>query len=286
MTARTTLAGAVSVCLTVLAVTIGCTTSTPQASSSTRPPATKAPSSSQPTASPPPAAPGVGSCHRLSLQAATAPTDSRPAVPCGSSHTTVTVRVGHFDPVRDGHLLSVDSRSVQRQIAARCPTGPSGYLGGTLADRRLSRFAVVWFSPTVEQGQAGATWFRCDLLALAGTGPGQGLAVLPAHLHGILDRPHALDRFGTCGSAAPDSPHFDRVICARRHTWRAVSVIPLAPHARFHERPAGAAADGRCKQVAAAAAGGALRYTWAFEWPTLQQWRAGQRYGFCWLPTH
>ena len=281
MRRRTALAGLVGVCVT-LAVASGCSAGTPEARDNRSPEATAQPRSAPTTASPASPAPRVGSCHRLSLEHATVPTDERPPVPCRSAHTTVTVRVGHFDPVRDGHLVSVDSRSVQQQISERCPSRLLRVLGGSREDRRLSRFTVVWFSPTAEQAQAGATWFRCDVLALAGR---DRLTKLPTHVRGLLDRPHALNRFGTCGTAAPDSPHFDRVTCSHRHRWRAVSVIALPGTADFHSGPAGATANARCKQVAADASGGALKFTWAFEWPTRQQWRSGQRYGFCWLPT-
>lgn len=291
---RRTLAALVATALTLVAVAIGCSTGRPQAgtTSSPEPRPSPTPTSSAvgtpsatptPTATATPSPPRVGSCHRLSLQAASAPSDDRASVRCGSRHTTVTVRVGHFDPVRDGHLLGVDSRSVQQQIADHCPAALSRYLGGSRDDRRLSRFTVVWFSPTIEEGLAGATWFRCDLVALAGD---ERLAPLPARVKGLLGRPHALDRFGTCGTAAPDSRGFERVICSRRHSWRAVSVVHLPAGARLHARAAGATANARCKQVAANAAGGSLKYTWAFEWPTRKQWQAGQRYGFCWLPSH
>jgi hypothetical protein len=170
---------------------------------------------------------------------------------------------------------------VQDQIARRCPGTLAGYVGGTREQRRLSRFAVVWFSPTVAQANAGATWYRCDVVVLSGH---DSLAPLPTRLRGALGKPHALDRFGTCGTAAPGSRGFQRVVCSARHSWKAVSVVPLPRGTRFHARAAGSAADARCKQVAAHAARGALKYSWACEWPTRERWDAGQRYGLCWLP--
>lgn len=277
---RVRLAALVAGCLTLAVVAYGCSGSTPKAGPSPQP--SRQPTPTATTAPPPPPAPAAGSCHRLSLERATSPTDSRRAVPCRSPHTTVTLRVGHFDPVRDGHLLGVDSRTVQDQISGRCSSRLLRVLGGSRDDRRLSRFTVVWFSPTVAQAQAGATWFRCDAVALAGN---DRLAQLPSRVQDLLGRAHALDRFGTCGTAAPDSAHFQRVICSHRHRWRAVSVVGLPAGAHFHARSAAASANARCKQVAANASGGALKYTWAFEWPTQDQWRSGQRYGFCWLPT-
>ena len=36
--------------------------------------------------------------------------------------------------------------------------------------------------------------------------------------------------------------------------------------------------------VASGRSNGSLKYTWSFEWPTRDQWDAGQRYGYCWVP--
>ena len=34
----------------------------------------------------------------------------------------------------------------------------------------------------------------------------------------MLDRPGALDTYGLCGTAAPGTPGFERVVCARPHS--------------------------------------------------------------------
>ncbi|HEY6933439.1 MAG TPA: septum formation family protein [Marmoricola sp.] len=284
MTGRGLAAALLAPVVTVVVVAVGCTTGAPQAEHTRSAAATASPRPSpSPSVAPsPPPAPAAGSCHRLSFAAATSPTDSRAPVPCRERHTSVTAAVGHFDPVQDGHLVTVDSRSVQQQIADRCPRTLAGLVGGSRADRRLSRFIVVWFSPTEAQAAAGARWYRCDVVALAAH---HRLATLPAHLKGALDRRNGLDRYGTCGTSAPDARNFRRVICSQRHRWRAVSVVNLPRGAHFHSRSAGSFANSRCKQVAADAAHGALKYSWAFEWPTREHWVSGQRYGFCWLPT-
>jgi hypothetical protein len=74
------------------------------------------------------------------------------------------------------------------------------------------------------------------------------------------------------------------VVCRRRHAWRAVDTVDLPRTARYLGAAASDQGDAECKDVAAARSGGALRYTWSFEWPTRDQWRAGQRYGYCWVP--
>lgn len=239
------------------------------------------PSVSVSSAPPPPADPVVGSCHALTVREATDPVDAGKPVPCSGPHTSRTVKVGQIDPVVDGHLLAVDSRTVRAQIAEACPAEPGAVLGGDRTARRLSRFEVVWFAPSLEQADAGANWYRCDVVAVRS---GQSLLPLPRSLKGVLDRDGALDRYGTCGTTAPGRRGFERVACSERHSWRAVDVVDLPAGTRYLAKDAAATGDTACKDVAADRADGALKYTWSFEWPTRERWAAGQRYGYCWVP--
>ncbi len=202
-------------------------------------------------------------------------------MPCRQPHTSVTIKVGKVSGVADGHLLAVDSRTVRAQIAGACPDSPGAFVGGSQTDQRLSRFEVVWFSPSLEQADAGANWYRCDTVALRSEGH---LLPLPARLKGVLDEEGSLDRYGTCGTAAPDRPGFARVVCSQKHSWRAVDVVEFPPAARYLAKDLAATGDSRCKDVAAQRADGELSYTWSFEWPTRAQWAAGQRFGYCWVP--
>jgi len=219
-----------------------------------------------------PRAPEEGACYRLSTAQLTRSwSDSRP-VPCSSRHTSRTIFVG----LHDGHQVAADKT---------CPRKLAGYVGGSARTRDLSRFNVVWFSPTPAQREQGATWFRCDLIVFSGT---DSLFPLPRKGPGVkrvLDRPDALATYGLCGTAAPGSARFERVICARRHSWVAFDTIGLAGGKRY---PGVAKVDGagldECRSRAAARAGNALRYRYGWEYPTRAQWAAGQRFGYCWMP--
>jgi hypothetical protein len=189
--------------------------------------------------------------------------------------------VGTIQPVVDGHLLAVDSDAVQRQVASRCRSRLTAHLGGDAETRRLSRLTVVWFTPSLEDSDRGALWFRCDLVALAGH---DQLARLPRVTQGLLASPAALDRFGTCGTSAPAARGFERVICSARHTWRARATFALPAGAAYLGKGAGAAANDACHDVEARLAQNTLRLRWSFEWPTREQWDTGQRYGYCWTP--
>ncbi|GAB3657860.1 hypothetical protein GCM10027596_13510 [Nocardioides korecus] len=238
--------------------------------------------SAAPTPSTPPApAPQVGSCHRLDVRSATAATDPAAAVPCRGPHTSVTVRVGRLPADADGHLLAVDSARLADRLQRTCPPTAPAVVGGDVTARRLTVLRTVWFTPTVAQAEAGADWFRCDVVALLA--PGR-LAPLPASVRGLLGSPAARARFGTCGTTAPDARGFQRLACSQRHAWQAVAVVDLPGGTRFLDRAAGDAADARCRAVASDRAGGALRFSWAFEWPQRAAWDAGQRYGWCWVP--
>ena len=233
------------------------------------------------SAPPAPASPREGSCHLLTFEEAAEPVDSGTPVPCSRAHTAVTTKVGRLAPLVDGHLLAVDSRTVQARLARTCPPTLGRYVGGDRTTQRLSRFKVVWFSPSVEQADAGADWFRCDVVGVRSDGR---LIPLPARTRNVLAAPDALDRFGTCGASAPSAPAFAPVACSVRHSWRAVDVIDLPRRVRYLDRAASAAAENACKDVASDRADGALRFQYSFVWPTRVEWDAGQRYGYCWVP--
>ena len=243
---------------------------------------TARPTTSSPTTAPaPPAAPPRHACYELSFAEAAEPTSSAQAVPCTTAHTAVTIHVGTIGPVLDGHLLAVDSDTVQQQVAARCRAQLAAYVGGDEETRRLARLTVVWFTPSLAESDRGAMWFRCDLIALAGP---DRLAPLPRKTRGLLAADGALDRYGTCGTASPAAAHFQRVICSARHSWRARATIPLPKGTRYLAKAAGAAADSTCHDIEARLASDVLKLKWSFEWPTRAQWDAGQRYGYCWTP--
>lgn len=259
------------------------TTQSPESSSSAASsPSASASTSADPSPSTAPArTPEVGECYRLAFSAATKPvSDARP-VDCSQPHTATTAYVGTIDPYEDGHLLAVDSDRVQQRIAETCPAKVDAYVGGSTEQRRLSRVRAIWFSPTLEQSESGATWFRCDTVAVRSE---DTLATLPQRMAGALGTPRGGD-LATCGTTAPDKKNFRRVACSLKHAWQAVSSIDLPKDATYLGKGAGADADASCKDVAANRADDPLRYTWSFQWPTRDDWDAGQRYGLCWIPS-
>ena len=220
------------------------------------------------TATPtPPPKPRDRSCYRLDHAAALAQTADVDSVPCTARHTAMTYALGALG-------AGVDP-------ARTCTERFATFVGGTPEDRRLSMLRPVWFTPTEDDLAAGASWYRCDAVALAGP---DRLAPLTGRLKGALDREQQRDRYAMCSPASPGAPGFERVVCSGRHDWRAVATVPFTAKRYPGLAKVRGAGEVPCEDAGAAAAGGSLDYEWGYEWPTADQWRAGQRYGICWAP--
>lgn len=229
----------------------------------------------------PPAAPEVGACYSLTYDEAVAATSGTAAVACTKKHTTETVAVDRLDTVVDGHLLAVDSNRVRAQVATACPQALKSYVGGSLEQLRLSMIRPTWYTPTLEDSDAGADWYRCDAVVLAGTST---LAELTSGLKGVLGTAKGRNRYAMCGTAAPDAKNFERVLCSAKHSWRAIDVVVFKEGGYPGEKKVRAAGRTRCEDAAADVAEDPLAFEWGYEWPTKEQWDMGQAFGRCWAP--
>lgn len=246
-------------------------------------PADDATASAEPTTASAPPRPANGACYSLAYDEAVAPTAPNDPVPCTRPHTSQTYFVGNLATVVDGHLLAVDSERARRQVAAGCTTRFRQHVGGSTEERRLTLLKPVWFSPTVEQSDSGQSWFRCDVVAVAGAGE---LAPLTGQLRGVLDRVPGRARYGLCSPAKPGERGFRHIVCSDNDAWRAVLTVPVRPGRKgaWPGRTSPAAAETRCADAARERASDLTNVVWGYESPTREQWAAGQRYGFCWAP--
>ncbi len=257
----------------------------PTASSS--PPSSSAAPTSDPSAlEPPPKPPEVRACYRLDFDQALEAVTHVPASSCERPHTARTYAVGRIGGLVDGAAGAVDSRPVQDAVAAECPRRLAAFLGGPEQAIRLSMFRPVWFTPSLEQADRGADWYRCDVIALASEG---SLARLEGRLEGLLGRnPAWKATYGLCATAEPGNPRFERVACGSPHSWVALSTVPIEPgHGGRYPGVDAVRNLGTtpCTDAARQVAEDTLDFRWGYEWPTLEQWRQGRRYGVCWAPT-
>jgi hypothetical protein len=271
--------------LALVVVLVGCSGDTEGSAPRPSPTPTSSEAAPTPTRAPAldaPPTPKRGVCHRMSYDDAVSPTASAgPPVPFRRTHTAETFGVGELDTVAAGRLFAVDSERVQAQVARTCPRRLAEFVGGTEEQRRLSMIRSVWFTPTVEQSDAGAGWYRCDVVALARDGT---LLPVTGSLAGVLDTEPGRQRFGVCGTAEPGTKGFRRVVCDRPHSWRAIRTVPLDGTAYPGEARAESAVEGPCRAAGEAAAADPLDYRWGYEFPTGEQWRAGRTWGLCWVP--
>ena len=243
-------------------------------------PAASASPTATPTSAQAPPRPADRACYRLTYDDAVAPTTTVPPSSCAREHTAMTYAVARLDTLVGGHLLAVDSDRVQRQVARECPQLLGAFVGGDLEQRRLSMLRAVWFTPTVEESDAGADWFRCDVTAVAGQ---RELAPLTGRLAGVLETAEGRDRYAMCGTAEPGTNAFRRVICsAGSARWRALRTIPFRPGDYPGAELVRSAGEGRCEDAGRAAAEDPLDFRWGYEWPRPEQWDNGQTYGICW----
>ena len=272
----------VALLLVALLVATGCSSkasettasaTTPSPTRSSTPSATAAPSA--------PPDPVRGACRDLSYAEAVAPTSEAAATSCAGRHTAETYAVGQLKTVVDGHLLAVDTAAVQQRVATACPRRLARFAGASQEDLRLSMLRAVWFTPTVAESDAGANWYRCDAIVVAHE---DALAPLSGGLRGALGTAEGRGSYGMCATAAPGTADFSRVLCRAPHAWRAIRSVDLPRGAYPGEKAVRAAGQEVCDDAARAGAADALDYQWGYEWPTAQQWAAGQTYGRCWAP--
>ncbi len=184
--------------------------------------------------------PRQGACYRLSFDAALAYTSAAAPRDCRREHTSVTYAVGDLDTGR-----------------RRSPGGGRLQAGEGAGGRGLSRPAGrvrrrLAHAATAEHAAGGVVHPH-------GRGVRRGRRLVPlrrdrggrcrassrrstATLQGVLDTPDGRAKWGMCGTAAPGSADFERVLCSGPHSWRAVGVVTFdserLPRRRGRRRPA------------------------------------------------
>ena len=262
-------------CACVLALT-ACTA---QPSVPADDPTPSASSSPSPTVPPDPGPrPRLGECHDLTFGQAVAVVGRTRPVACRRKHSAQTYFVGRLDlTTKSGFTRRVDSQAAQRQMRQACTTRLPRHLGRDPRDLRLSMVRAVWFTPSPRHAEAGADWFRCDVVVVAS--PRQ-LMRLPTRTKGWGEAPAT----AMCATAAPGTKGFARVTCGSKHSWRAATTVDLPGTKLPGQAVVAARMESACRDTARSRAEDPLDFTWSQESPTREQWDAGQRYGICWVP--
>lgn len=206
-------------------------------------------------------APKVGECHAMSLKRVDDYADPRRPVSCSKPHTSIT-----FGVVQAQTPLAGLSQPVLTGMATdACTKLEIQTLGRSVIRRATTVYDFIFFQPTVAQMQAGAQWFRCDLVIFS---PSR-LLPMPRHLsHPAIPR-HRSDSTERCLTSA----HYTTP-CSTKHAYRPIHVVqfkPLAYPTRAERREAGAVlCPDRTRHVA---------------WSPEATWNAGDRVMLCFAKT-
>ncbi len=229
-----------------------------------------------------PERPTVGECHDLSSDEVLESADTKDPVDCTKDHTSETVHVGTFKPAAKGEAGELTDDAANRKASEICRGKAASYLGSTEGALPLTRVEVFWFVPALDEVDAGAKWLRCDVVVLERENE---LMKLPATMKGALKGKQGQQEFGLCGTAPPGDKKFERVVCAEKHAWRATSTIGIGGGTKYPgTKTVRDAGEEECQSQARATQNNSLQFDYGWEWPTKEQWQAGQRYGLCWVP--
>ncbi len=272
-----TLGAALALALTLTGCTSGASPDS-DAGSDGGPSTSSSPTTTETALPDPGPRPKVGECHALSFRQAVSVVGRTEPSACKKPHTAETYLVGTLQlATKAGKVRRVDSRAAQRQARTACTSRLPRHLGRTPRELRLSMAQAVWFTPSPGRAEAGADWFRCDVVVVAAE---KKLLRLPRRTRGWGGSP----AIAMCATAAPGTPGFERVTCGSRHSWVAVATVDI-PDRRLPGRDAVAdRMEAPCRDAARARAGDPLDFTWSQEIPTAAQWDAGRHYGICWVP--
>lgn len=229
-----------------------------------------------------PAAPATGACRRLDYAAISRYSNGDPTVSCKSPHTAYTFAVQSLPPGVKIAGVSIGNKSVQDAAAQSCRAAFARFIGGDPAERALSRLSVTYFLPDQRGFNLGATWVRCDVVALKTSNT---LASLPDKLKGLLDNPKSLRDFAVCSKGTPGASTSGLVMCTEKHTYRAEAALRLGSTSAAYPGIAAAGKGGQklCSGYLTKTLGAGSGYTFGWTYPTASDWAAGQRFGYCWL---
>jgi Septum formation len=210
--------------------------------------------------------PVVGECRAITYKQVFAESNSTPPIACSESHTANTFAA----PLLPADLTweSTDA-AIGKAVSRKCGAAYLDFLGGTDLTRALTAYSSAWFQPTQAQRDAGARWFRCDLILYRGT----KLSPLPYDTAPAVPDP-ITNKVRRCLKATT----FYTTTCDDTHAWRGTHSLKL----RKGDYPT-------ARQMAKLAVSGCKGHVKAGEFryypPTKAQWKAGYRVLVCFSKT-
>jgi len=231
------------------------------------------------------AQPKVHACRNLSRADVAEASNDSPVVDCADPHNAETYAAGPL-PEKFADVSAEDATDdddLADWAYHTCTAKLEKHLGADQSLLMRSMLSWVWFGPSKAAWEAGARWYRCDLVG--GGQAGAAYVDLPTVtrnlLHGSPD-----DRWLACARGASVDTG-EKVSCADRHSWRAVTTIKLgSPDTPY---PGDAAIVAKSKQYCSSSVHAWLSYPatydYGYTWFGKDEWAAGDRRSVCWAKT-
>ena len=236
----------------------------------------------EPAASDAVEAPQVGACRVLGADDVARPDDTTKTVDCAQPHTAETYAVGDLPAeLQDAEW---DSEELGAWAYQTCSQGFQQFLGADESTVMRTVLSWAWFRPSEAAWDAGARWYRCDLVG--GGEKSASYVDLPAtSAAGLLaDRPD--DQWMVCvdGQSVESAP---KIPCTEKHNWRAVTTIKVGEPGDPYpgDRPVEVTTRDYCSQSVAAWLGYPPEYDFGYTWFHEGEWKAGNRRSICWAKT-
>jgi hypothetical protein len=228
------------------------------------------------------APPEIGACRVLEPADVGASFDDSPTVDCDRPHTAETFAVGTFPSSLDS--VRVKDKALGAFIYRTCNRRFQAFLGGDESTVMRSLLTWAWFRPSQEAWDAGARWYRCDVVS--GSEESERLRRLPTTARNLLAAPPP-DEWMTCAVGEQVSGS-RKVPCSRPHDWRAVTTIKV-PGDEDAPYPGDRVVEVRTRDYCSDSVGAWLNYPVDYEFGYTYfrraEWKAGNRRSICWART-
>lgn len=226
--------------------------------------------------------PELGACRVLSPDDIAKPDNSTAVVDCAEEHTAETFAVGTF-PERLANLDDIDAPQLGGYIYDTCSAKFQKFLGGDESTVMRSLLTWAWFRPSEDAWDAGARWYRCDVVS--GSEQSEELRVLPASAKGVLSPPPD-DAWMSCANGETVAGS-EKVACSEPHEWRAVTTIKVGRDDDTY--PGDRLVEVRTRDFCSDSVGAWMNYPVDYEFGYTYfrqaEWKAGNRRSICWART-
>jgi len=223
-------------------------------------------------------APDVGVCRVLTAAEVAQSSNATATVPCSDKHTAETFAAGPL-PTRFA-TTSYDDPGLAAWAYRTCSDRFITFTGADVSLAMRTILSWAWFRPSRQAWDAGARWYRCDVIG--GGDQTRAYVDLPTQAKGLLlGRP--ADSWMVCAQGATVSGSV-KVPCTAPHDWRAVTTIVVGEPGDAY--PGDRVVQSRTRDFCSKSVGAFLDYPvdydFGYSWFHEPEWQAGNRRSVCW----